>query len=312
MRLDSSRPFDENSRMAKTASQASGILLVTLSALGWSSAGLFTRLVTADSWSIIGWRGVFSGLAILIFLICKDRGGVLRSFMLLGWPGWLVATISTLASIAYVDALESTSVANVVVIYATAPFVTAALAWAFVRERPAPSTLLAAGMAWVGVFIMVGGGGARGTIAGVVLAFAMTVGMGILTVITRWARGISMIPATCVSAVQLAVIGALAAPLLALSMHDFVVLAAFGTVQATAVACYVEGARLLASARTALLSALDVPLAPVWVLLVVGEVPALASILGGVIVLAAVFWDVLQSGDALASAHSRKQEGTSW
>jgi drug/metabolite transporter (DMT)-like permease len=136
--------------MAKLGFQARGITLVTLSAVGWSTAGLFTRLVTADNWAIIGWRGVFSGLMIAMFLIWKERRDALQSFASLGFAGWLVATISTLASVAYIAALVSTSVANVVVIYATVPFVTAGLAWLLMRERPARVTLLSAAVALIG------------------------------------------------------------------------------------------------------------------------------------------------------------------
>ena len=45
--------------------------------------------------------------------------------------GWLIAGLSTLGMVAYIPALQRTSVANVAVINATYPFVTAAFAWAW-------------------------------------------------------------------------------------------------------------------------------------------------------------------------------------
>jgi drug/metabolite transporter (DMT)-like permease len=281
--------------MRSFGAQTTGTVLVILSAIGWSMAGMFTRLVTANSWAILGWRGVFSSLVIVLYLLLRERGEVVRSFRSVGWTGVLAASISTLASVAFICALLFTSVANVVVVYATVPFVTAGLAWILMRERPASTTLLAAGVAVFGVLVMVGGGGARGSFVGIILTVAMTICMGLLTVLSRRTRAVSMIPATCVSAVQLAIIGALATPLLAISRHDVVVLAIFGVVQAASFACYVEGARHLTAARAALLSALDVPLAPAWALLVVGEVPAATSAVGGTIVLAAVLWDIARS-----------------
>lgn len=133
--------------MAGPGSQTAGIVLVTLSAVGWSMAGLFTRLVHADNWAITGWRGVFSALAVVLYLAWRGRGGVARAMLSVGRAGLLAATVSTLASLAYIAALLVTSVANVVVVYATAPFVTAGLAWALLRERPARSTMLAAAAA---------------------------------------------------------------------------------------------------------------------------------------------------------------------
>ncbi|WP_048552157.1 hypothetical protein, partial [Nostocoides japonicum] len=46
-----------------------GTVLVLTAAVGWSLAGLFTRSVAASSWAIIGWRGVFSAVAVVGWLV---------------------------------------------------------------------------------------------------------------------------------------------------------------------------------------------------------------------------------------------------
>ena len=58
--------------------------------------------------------------------------------------------------------------------------------------------------------------------------------------------------------------------------------------------------------RSALIGALETPLAPALVWIVLGEVPAIMTCVGGVIVLAAVFWDLFA---AQHGAHRRR--GTS-
>jgi drug/metabolite transporter (DMT)-like permease len=57
---------------------------------------------------------------------------------------------------------------------------------------------------------------------------------------------------------------------------------------------YSVGARHLPAARSALITALDTPLAPLWVWLAFGERPAVASAVGGAIVLAAVIVNILR------------------
>lgn len=42
---------------------AQGILLITLSAVAYSSAGFFTRLIHLDAWTMLFWRGLFAGPA---------------------------------------------------------------------------------------------------------------------------------------------------------------------------------------------------------------------------------------------------------
>jgi hypothetical protein len=39
-----------------------GLILVTASAIAWSTAGLFTRLIPLDSWIMLAWRGIFGAL----------------------------------------------------------------------------------------------------------------------------------------------------------------------------------------------------------------------------------------------------------
>ncbi len=42
--------------------QRSGVLLMLISALVFSTAGIFTKGVAADAWSVIFWRGLFAAL----------------------------------------------------------------------------------------------------------------------------------------------------------------------------------------------------------------------------------------------------------
>ena len=58
------------------------------------------------------------------------------------------------------------------------------------------------------------------------------------------------------------------------------------------------GARLIPAAEVALITLLEVVLGPLWVWLARSEQPSRATLLGGVVVIAAV---VLQTGDALTS-----------
>ena len=44
-----------------THRHAQGILLITLSTVAFSSAGLFTRLIHLDAWTMLFWRGLFAG-----------------------------------------------------------------------------------------------------------------------------------------------------------------------------------------------------------------------------------------------------------
>lgn len=64
----------------------------------------------------------------------------------------------------------------------------------------------------------------------------------------------------------------------------------FGLVFTVAAIALSSGARLLPSAETGLLSALETPLSPLLAYLVLQEMPTGETMLGGGIILIAIFW----------------------
>jgi hypothetical protein len=43
-------------------------LIVAVSAIAFSTAGLFTRLISTDVWTMLFWRGLFGGLLIAAYI----------------------------------------------------------------------------------------------------------------------------------------------------------------------------------------------------------------------------------------------------
>ena len=130
-----------------------GVALVVAAAVAWSTAPFFTRLLPFDSWTILFWRGLFGGgLIIAILVLMQGRAG-LRDLIGMGRNGWLVASLSTTGMVAFIPALQLTSVSNVAIIIATGPFVAAAFAWIWLRETARWHTLLASLVALCGVTI---------------------------------------------------------------------------------------------------------------------------------------------------------------
>ncbi len=60
-------------------------------------------------------------------------------------------------ALAFEPGFKHTSIANVSLIYAAVPFVAAAIAWVWMREKPALPVVLASIVAFLGVLTIVGG-----------------------------------------------------------------------------------------------------------------------------------------------------------
>ena len=272
-----------------------GIVLVVAAAIAWSTAPFFTRLLPFDSWTILFWRGLFGGALIAAILVLLQGWTGLRDFTRMGKSGWLVAALSTLGMVCFIPALQLTSTSNVAIIIATGPFVTAALAWIWLREIPRLRTTLASIVALCGIAIIVGGAHVGSDILGLALACLMTVAIAAMTVVVRQHKNTSMVAAASLSNILGSVVSIpFAQGIAAVSGHDLFVLAMFGFCQvALGLTLYMLGSRLLRSGQAALIATLETPLMPIWVWLAFQETPSPRALIGGALVIGAVIADVI-------------------
>jgi drug/metabolite transporter (DMT)-like permease len=153
---------------------------------------------------------------------------------------------------------------------------------------------MASGVALLGVVVMVVPALGTGRLLGNLLAFAMTVLISGMMVVMRHHRDVDMLPAASLSAFLCSLVVWPWASPAAVTISDFTWLVLFGTTQfGLGQLLLTIGLRSVSATRSALIGALETPLAPAIVWVVLGEVPAVTTCLGGAIVLAAVIGDLL-------------------
>jgi drug/metabolite transporter (DMT)-like permease len=271
-----------------------GTALLIASAAAYSSAGFFTRLIEVDAWTLLFWRGLFGGSFLAAVAIVQQRGQLWRSIRAMGWEGAVVAVCSAVATVCFLNAMRLTAVADVMVIDAAIPFITAALAWLILGERESAWTLGATAVAFAGMAIMAGPAVVHGHVAGDALAFAMATLMALVIVLIRRKKGVNMVPAVCGSAFLCALIVAPFASPMQVDAGNFGLLALFGVSQfGLGLLLLAFGTPLVSATRGALLGVLQTPLGTLWVWLAFAEQPAVLTLVGGAIVLAAVVADML-------------------
>ncbi len=271
-----------------------GTALLIASAAAYSSAGFFTRLIEVDAWTLLFWRGLFGGSFLAAVVVLQERGNLWRSIRAMGWEGAVVAVCSAVATVCFLNAMRLTAVADVMVIDAAIPFITAALAWLILGERENAWTLGATAVAFAGMAVMAGPAIVNGHVAGDALAFAMATLMALVIVLIRRKKGVNMVPAVCGSAFLCALIVAPFAAPLQVNARGFGLLALFGVSQfGLGLLLLAFGTPLVSATRGALLGVLQTPLGTLWVWLAFAEQPAALTLVGGAIVLAAVVADML-------------------
>jgi drug/metabolite transporter (DMT)-like permease len=284
-----------------------GTALMAGSACAYSLTGYFTRLIPLDVMTLLFWRGLFGGATVAAFVLIQYRGGAWAATRAIGWQGLAVAAMGVISSYLYLAAFRHTTVADVSIIYATVPFVTAGLAWLLLKEREGWRVLAGSLVALLGVGVMAGGAIHAGHLVGDLLALGMTLSFALtLVLMRRGGRQVSMMPAAAIMSFLTALAAAPFARLGPIAGLPMAHLALFGICQmGLGLVLLTFGMRRVPATRAALIGLLDTPLAPLWVWLAFSEVPPLLTLLGGAIVMTAVVWNMAAPGMAAPGAERR-------
>lgn len=267
-----------------------GISLVLASTLAFSLSGVLTKAIESNTWTVACWRGLFGAILIAAYVLWRNRYGAEAVRMRLGWRGWLLASVGSIASLAFIAAFKMTYVANVAIIYATVPFAAAFLEWMLLRQKARRPTMIAAAISVAGVSLMVGAGVGSVSLLGDFVAVLMMLGNALYMVLIRVFSKTPVVLAGAASAFQLFIISWFFTDPLAVSVQDGLLLVLFGLSFAVAVILWTEGTRLITAAESGLLGSAEVPMAVFMAWIFLAEVPPLTSFLSGALVFCAVLW----------------------
>ncbi len=267
------------------------MVLVTLL---WSIAGVVTRhLEAARSFEVTFWRSFFTALSLLPGLFYLKGPSLWSSFRDGGRWLWLSGFCWAVMFTAFMLALTLTSVANVLVMMALGPLVTALFSRIFLGYALPGATWLAIVVAGFGVAWMFAGDAGSGfSLAGVAVAGCVALAGAANWTLLQGAgsrRRVDMMPAVLIGALLSAMMTLPVAWPLKASVHDVGLLGLLGVVQ-LALPCLlvVRLSRELAAAEIALLGLLEVVFGVTWAWLWGGETPSSQVLVGGLLVLLAL------------------------
>lgn len=271
-----------------------GMVLVVLAGILWSTQGLiFRQIHDAGTWATLFWRSVGMIPVLLAFLIWRAGGNPLPAIRGVGLAGALggMGLVGAFAGAIY--SIQSTTIANAVFLFSASPFLTALIGWIALKERVRPETWAAMVVALTGIFVMVRGDLSGGAMAGNIAALLSALGFAVFTVTLRWGKVADSLPSVLLGGIFSLVAGAAIASqmgqTLAVPLPDALWAMTMGAVTLSGgMVLYELGSRVVPAAESALLSNIEVMLAPLWVWLFLGETATTATFMGGAILLVAV------------------------
>lgn len=276
-----------------------GVLFVFAAGVLWSTVGLGIRLIEdAVVWQILFYRSI--SLSIFLYLVIRLRSGEspLTQVRRIGFPAVIAGLALVAAYSGGIYAIQNTSVANAMLLFATAPFMAAVLGWLVLSEPVRVATWISIVVALGGIAIMVADKSGGIVLKGSLAALASALGFAVFTVALRWGRTGEMLPSVFLSGVFAIVITFVVCQLSGLSIiitiHDGSVAMGMGVFQVGAgLILYTLGSRSLPAAELALLSLAEVLLGPFWVWLFLGETASINTLTGGTVLLIAIAGNAL-------------------
>jgi drug/metabolite transporter (DMT)-like permease len=257
----------------------SGTVLVSFEAL-------FLRLVEADIWSVIWWRGILLGITTLGVIIATGRSLQVRKLSI---PGMAAILAFAAAIFFFVTAINGTTVANTLVIASAAPLFAAILSWWFLQERTARTTWGATLMLFVGIAIIFSGSVQTSFIGGDVAALAYAGCLAAYYVALRRCPDDHLLSIVAFGGLLSALLVWPIASPLAASTNDLWLLLILGVMVVPASTLLLSlGTRFLPAPHITLIMMLEMILGPLWVWLALNEVPSYATLVGGVLVVTTV------------------------
>jgi drug/metabolite transporter (DMT)-like permease len=271
--------------------QTKGLFLTFLGVMCIVPEALFVRVIDAPMLTLAFWKVTLVGLVIGTGLLASQGTAPFRALRSAGWASAIYLGGVACAGVGFVLAVRLTSVANVVFILASLPVFAAIYSRVFLGEPISRRMLFTIAAVLAGLAVIAFGSGEtkNASLAGDLIALSISaIFAGALTA-ARHARVISMVPAV---ALAYLLAGAVLLPFaepLALPAGEVPKMLLYTVFMALSAGLIALGPRYISSAEVGLLVLLESVLAPLLVWAVLGEDPGIYALIGGGVVVGALF-----------------------
>ena len=276
------------------------ISIVLFAGVLWSFGALIVRNLENPSevaWQYLLFRGLTVFIFLNIFLFIKEGKSFIKNYFHIGISGCLGGIGIALAAIGFILSLTSTSAANTLLMLAVMPFITAILAYIFLREKVSITTWISIAIASIGIIFMAYNNTDFNDFLGIAFGLLSSLGFAMFAVTLRWKKDTPKFTTVGLGGLFCFIISVSA---LLFSENDFAMnfknsslstlhgfLVCFGFV------LFTMGSKSLPAAELTLLSLTEVLGGVFWVWLPIfgiNEVPSTSTIIGGFIITISIIY----------------------
>ena len=273
-----------------------GYILLLFGGFCLSWGGFIVRsFQEANVWQILFLRSFFFIIALILFLSLTYKNKVFKIIKDSGIPGILGGFVMSFSFVAFIIAMNNTTVANVVFIISTQTMFLAIFGFFYLKEKVSLIGSSSIFLAMSGILIMVGDSISTGSLFGNLVALVIPINFAIYVMIIRKNSNLDMVPAMLYSGIFSLIYGAILSKSFEFSSHDLFMGFLLGVPQlALGFICITIGSRTTASATVGLLMLMETLCGPLWVWLFLSEIPPISVFIGGAVIISAI---ILKSFD---------------
>jgi drug/metabolite transporter, DME family len=300
--------IEEKGYVANPAAN-SGRLLILVTAVLWSLAGVFIKSLELYPLTIVFYRSLFASLFFVLW--------VRRTSWTINLP-LLVSVLSYTAAISlFVSANKLTTAANAIVLQYTAPIFVFVFARVLFHEAISKLNLITLLLGTLGVGVIFAGSAGQPDLHGVRVAILSGLFFSIYMTNLRFLKRVD--PGYLTLSNNIACCVALlpwVGSQLDLSLRETAILSVMGTVQ-LGVPYYLfsKGLERISLQEASLIVLVEPVLNPIWVALAFGEVPSRPTLIGGGIILLSLgfryLWPLLNRSTSVPVSSTNKQGASS-
>jgi|SRR5687767_6187542 len=277
--------------MTPLTERGKAILFLALAAMLWSTAGVFVKALDWQPVSILGGRGLFTGIVFLLYLRRIPTK----------WSWWMVlaAGASIATQFLFITSTKLTTAANSIFLQYTAPIYVVLLAYWLLREKPSRTDWAAMGIILLGLLLFFGDQLSTEGFYGNILAVISGVTAAVMMVAFRAQKDSSPEDSVLLASLVIAIFGFPSILKESWTVTDWLSIAYLGIIQiGLAFILFTRGIKHIPALEANLIGTLEPILSPVWVFLFLGERMGAFALLGGLVVLVGVIINAIASTQA--------------
>lgn len=269
-----------------------GLVFISITALIWSSGGLFIKLLPLDAFKILFYRSGFAFITVILLGSLLKKGMKLEFDLKTNLSAFFFAGIL----IGFVVATKMTTAANAIFLQFTAPIYLLVLEPIFIKTKFDKKSLVTIIICIIGMILFFFGRLELGDIYGNLTAILSGICFACFALLLKWKKLLGQSENNLLIVVMGNIIVSLVTffiifPNFALTISEVVILLYMGIIQiGVSYIIFNEGIKYVSATESMIIATLEAVFNPIWVFLGVGEQPSGFAILGGVIIIGAIIW----------------------